>query len=89
MNPSEAVTLAQNAIIIAILLSSPLLIVGMVVGIMIALFQATTQIQEMTLTFVPKIFAVMLTLLFFSSWMITKVIDYTEDLIISIPLIIR
>ncbi len=89
MTPAEVVTLGQNAIWMAILLAAPLLIVGMVVGILIALFQATTQIQEMTLTFVPKIFAVMLTMLFFSSWMMAKMIAYTKDLIINLPMLIR
>jgi flagellar biosynthetic protein FliQ len=85
----EAVTLGQNAITITLLLSAPLLLVGMVVGLLVALFQATTQIQEMTLTFVPKIVAVMLALLFFSSWMLIKLTDYTSSLFLSIPDIIR
>ena len=89
MSPLEAVTLGQNAITITLLLSLPLLMVGMVVGLAIAIFQATTQIQEMTLTFVPKIVAVMLALLFFSSWMLIKLTDYTQNLIQSIPDIIR
>ncbi len=89
MQPSEVIGLAQNAIVITMLLSAPLLIVGMVVGIIIALFQATTQIQEMTLTFVPKIFAVMVTLLFSASWMMIKLMDYTADLFKSIPHLIR
>lgn len=61
----------------------------MAVGLAIALFQATTQIQEMTLTFVPKIAAVMIALLFFSSWMLIKMTDYTRELFESIPLLIR
>ncbi|MFZ5761000.1 MAG: flagellar biosynthesis protein FliQ [Thermodesulfobacteriota bacterium] len=89
MIPMEAVTLGQNAITITLLLSAPLLLVGMVVGLLVALFQATTQIQEMTLTFVPKIVAVMLALLFFSSWMLIKLTDYTSSLFLSIPDIIR
>ncbi len=89
MTPLDAVTLGQNAITITLLLSAPLLLVGMAVGLMIAIFQATTQIQEMTLTFVPKIVAVMLALLFFSSWMLIKLNDYTKDLFLSIPDIIR
>ncbi|OKY74590.1 MAG: EscS/YscS/HrcS family type III secretion system export apparatus protein [Desulfobulbaceae bacterium DB1] len=89
MIPMEAVTLGQNAISITLLLSAPLLLVGMVVGLLVALFQATTQIQEMTLTFVPKIVAVMLALLFFSSWMLIKLSDYTSNLFLSIPDIIR
>jgi len=89
MTPGIAVTLAQNAITITLLLAGPLLLMGMVVGFIISLFQAVTQIQEMTLTFVPKIIAVMLTTLFLSSWMITKMIDYTQDLIASLPMLIR
>lgn len=89
MTPEQVVTLGQNAIILAGMLSAPLLLIGMVVGILIALFQATTQIQEMTLTFVPKIVAVMATLLFFASWMITKMVEYTQDLITSLPMLIR
>ena len=89
MTPSEVTGLAQNAVYISMILSGPLLLVGMAVGLIISLFQAVTQIQEMTLTFVPKIIAVMLTLLFLSSWMMTKMVDYTRELIISLPMLIR
>ena len=89
MTSLEVVTLAERAVTLALLLSAPLLVVGLAVGLLIALFQATTQIQEMTLTFVPKIAAVMLSLLFFSSWMLIKITDYTNNLIISIPDLIR
>jgi flagellar biosynthesis protein FliQ len=89
MVPLEAVTLGQNAITITLLLSAPLLLIGMAVGLLVAIFQATTQIQEMTLSFVPKIVAVMLALLFFSSWMLIKITDYTNDLFLSIPDLIR
>ena len=89
MTPEQVITLAQDAIVLAALLSAPLLLVGMIVGLLISLFQATTQIQEMTLTFVPKIFAIMATLLFFASWMMTKMINYTQDLIASLPMLIR
>ncbi len=89
MTPSEAITLTQNAITLTLLLSAPVLLVAMVVGLLISLFQAVTQIQEMTLTFVPKIVAVMATLLFLSSWMINKLVDYTHELIVNLPTIIR
>ena len=89
MTPSEAITLTQNAVTLTLLLSAPVLLVAMVVGLLISLFQAVTQIQEMTLTFVPKIVAVFATLLFLSSWMITKLVDYTHELITSIPNIIH
>lgn len=89
MTPADVIALTQGAVKITMLLSGPILLVGMAVGLMIALFQAITQIQEMTLTFVPKIFAVMLTVLFLASWMITLMVEYTHELITSIPLLIR
>lgn len=89
MTALEAITLGQEAVNITLLLSAPPLIVGLVVGLAIAVFQATTQIQEMTITFVPKIVAVMLSLLFFASWMMIKLNDYTQDLLIRIPDLVR
>ncbi len=85
MTAMQAITLGQDAIYISLLLSAPLLLVGLVVGLAIAVFQATTQIQEMTLTFVPKIVAVMFALLFFSSWMMIKLTDYTHNLFMQLP----
>jgi flagellar biosynthetic protein FliQ len=89
MTPQDAITISQEAVKITLLLAGPVLLVGMAVGLFISLFQAVTQIQEMTLTFVPKIVAVMLTVLFLSSWMITKMVDYTHNLIASLPMLIR
>lgn len=89
MTSMDAVTLGQHAVTMTLLLSAPLLIVGMIVGLAVAIFMATTQIQEMTLTFVPKITAVMMALLFFSSWMLIRMTDYTRNLILSIPDLIR
>ncbi|MEW6426836.1 MAG: flagellar biosynthesis protein FliQ [Thermodesulfobacteriota bacterium] len=89
MTSAEVLTLGEQAITLSLMLSAPPLIVGMVVGLLIALFQATTQIQEMTLTFVPKIVAVMLSMIFFASWMMVKITDFTSDLITSIPDLIR
>ena len=89
MNTLQVIGLAEKTITMALLLSTPLLVVGLVVGLLVALFQATTQIQEMTLTFVPKIFAVMIALMFFASWMLMKITDFTRDLILSIPDLIR
>lgn len=89
MTPQDAITISQEAVKITLLLSGPVLLVGMAVGLFISLFQAVTQIQEMTLTFVPKIVAVMLTVLFLASWMIAKMVDYTHNLITSLPMLIR
>lgn len=89
MTALEAITLGADAVYLSLLLSAPLLMTGLIVGLAIAVFQATTQIQEMTLTFVPKIVAVMLALLFFASWMMIKMTDYTHALFTRIPDLIR
>ena len=89
MEALDVLALGKSAILLALMLAAPLLLVGMTVGIIIALFQAVTQIQEMTLTFVPKIFSVMLALMFFSSWMMIKLTDFTLNLILQIPEFIR
>ncbi|HPA15573.1 MAG TPA: flagellar biosynthesis protein FliQ [Desulfobacterales bacterium] len=67
----------------------PMLGLGLIVGLLISIFQATTSIQEMTLTFVPKILAVFFGLLFFAPWMMEKLITFTEKIINNIPIYIR
>ncbi|MFO7761323.1 MAG: flagellar biosynthesis protein FliQ [Desulfobia sp.] len=85
MSPMQVVSLGQDAVMVTLMVSSPLLGTGMVVGLLVALFMATTQIQEMTLTFVPKIIAVLVALIVFGSWMLIKLVDYTRNLFESIP----
>ncbi len=89
MTPEYVINLGSEAIKLALMLSLPLLGVGLVVGLLIAVLQATTQIQEMTLSFVPKIVSVLLALLAASPWMIQKIAGFTSNLIQSIPAIIR
>jgi flagellar biosynthetic protein FliQ len=89
VTPEFVVGLAGEAIKITLLLSAPLLGVGLVIGLLIAILQATTQIQEMTLTFVPKIVLVLLTLLVAMPWMLSKMSSFTSNLIISIPQMIK
>ena len=89
MTPEYAINLGAEAIKLSLLLSLPLLGVGLVVGLLVAILQATTQIQETTLSFVPKIVAVLLTLLAVSPWIIQKIAAFTSNLIQSIPTIIR
>ena len=85
MNPESVVQIAKEAIEVTLYVSLPIMGVGMIVGLLISLFQAVTQIHEMTLTFVPKIVAVMLCLLFLMPWMMQKMITYTEQLINQLP----
>jgi flagellar biosynthetic protein FliQ len=89
MTPEFVVGFAQEAIKVTILVAMPMLGLGMVVGLAISVFQAVTQIQEMTLTFVPKILVVLLGLLFFANWMLQKLIDFGTDCITQLPNYIR
>lgn len=89
MTPEFVVSLAKEAILLTILISMPMLGLGLIIGLAISVFQAVTSIQEMTLSFIPKILAVMFGLLFFAPWMLEKLTVYTEKLIVDIPLYIR
>ncbi|MBV6494355.1 MAG: hypothetical protein LDLANPLL_02387 [Turneriella sp.] len=70
----------RDAVWLTIKLSAPALIVSLLVGLIISIIQTTTSIQEQTLTFVPKLVAVLVVLLFFASWMIHSISDYTRSL---------
>jgi len=85
MTPETILTLGQRALELAILVSAPLLLTGLAVGVLISLFQAATQINEMTLTFVPKLLAVAAVLLLTGQWMLGLLIDFTQTLFKDIP----
>jgi flagellar biosynthesis protein FliQ len=89
MTPETITTLMGEAIKITLMVSAPMLIIGLLVGLAISVFSAVTQIQEMTLTFVPKIVAVFLMLLFTLPWIIEKLTTYTINLFNSIPMLAR
>ena len=77
---AEIIKVMQDAIYTIIIVSGPVLLVGMVVGVIISIFQATTQINEQTLSFVPKIIAIFLTIILFGGWMLTNLTDFTHRL---------
>ncbi|MCL6603077.1 MAG: flagellar biosynthesis protein FliQ [Paenibacillus sp.] len=81
MNTEFIIGLAGQAVYIVLQVSAPMLILGLVVGLIVSIFQATTQIQEQTLAFVPKIVAVLLALLMFGPWILTKLIDFTSQIL--------
>jgi flagellar biosynthesis protein FliQ len=89
MTPETVTTIMAEAIKITLLVSAPMLIIGLLVGLAISVFSAVTQIQEMTLTFVPKIVAVFMTLLITLPWVIEKLTTYTINLFNSIPMLAR
>jgi flagellar biosynthetic protein FliQ len=80
MEPLVIVDIGREALMITLLLSGPMLAVGLGLGIIIGIFQAVTQIHEATLTFVPKFIGIALTLLFLMPWMLIKLVEYTYGL---------
>ncbi|KKE78383.1 flagellar biosynthesis protein FliQ [Oceanobacillus caeni] len=80
MSSEHVISLAENAIYTLLLIAGPLLILAVAVGLIISIFQATTQIQEQTLAFVPKIIAVLVGLVFFGPWMLNLIVDFTVNI---------
>ncbi|MCC6136019.1 MAG: flagellar biosynthesis protein FliQ [Gammaproteobacteria bacterium] len=85
MTPETIITLGQRALELAVLVSAPLLLTALVVGVLISLFQAATQINEMTLSFVPKLLALVVVLLLAGPWMLELLISFTQNLMKDIP----
>ncbi|GAA5183884.1 flagellar biosynthesis protein FliQ [Niveibacterium umoris] len=85
MTPTTVVALGRDAIEMVLMISAPPLIASLVVGLVLSIFQAATQINEMTLTFVPKVMVMFLTLLIAGPWMLTTMTDYIHRLYAAIP----
>lgn len=89
MDESTLVALGVQTFKITLLLSLPMLLAGLIAGLIISIFQATTQINEMTLSFVPKIILVVIVIIFLMPWMTTTMIDFTENILNQIPTFIN
>jgi flagellar biosynthetic protein FliQ len=89
MTPEFVVSFAQEAIKTTIFVSMPMLGLGLAIGLLVSIFQAVTQIHEMTLTFVPKILIVLVALLFFAGWMLEHLMAFAITTIEQIPSYIR
>lgn len=85
MDPQAAVDLSREALVIATLIAAPALVAGMVVGLVIGLLQALTQIQEQTVAFVPKLLAMAVAIGLTLPWVLTRLLEYTRELIMNIP----
>ena len=85
MTTEFVISIGREAILVTLLVAAPMLLFGLVVGLVVSILQAVTQVHEMTLIFIPKIIAVALALLIFLPWIINKVVDFTAKLINSIP----
>lgn len=85
VTPETVMALAHQAMEVALLLAAPLLLVALVAGLLVSVFQAATQINEMTLSFIPKLLAVFATLVIAGPWMLNLMVDYMRQLLTGIP----
>jgi flagellar biosynthetic protein FliQ len=88
MTPETVMTIGRHALEVTVLLAMPLLLVVLAVGLLVGIFQAATQINEMTLSFIPKLIGMAATLLIAGPWMLSQLMSYTRELIESIPSLI-
>ncbi len=88
MNPESVMTLAQQAVELTLLVSAPMLLTALVIGLAVSIFQAATQINEMTLSFIPKLIGIFVALIFAGNWMIGLLLDYMTRLYGSIPYLV-
>ncbi|WP_425060870.1 Flagellar biosynthetic protein FliQ [Sporomusa carbonis] len=89
MSGDTAIQIGREALTMVMLVSAPMLGLGLIVGVLVSIFQATTQIQEQSLAFIPKIIAVFVAVLVFGPWMLSLVVDYTREIFINLPNMIR
>jgi flagellar biosynthetic protein FliQ len=85
MTPETIMTMGYRAIEVSLFLGAPLLLVALIIGLIISIFQAATQINEATLSFIPKLLAVAATLVIAGPWMLERMLDYMRTLFSSIP----
>lgn len=88
MTPETVMTVGQRALEITLLLAAPLLLVALITGLVVGAFQAATQINEMTLSFIPKLLAMAAALVIAGPWMLKLIVGYARELILSIPMLI-
>jgi flagellar biosynthetic protein FliQ len=84
MTEGYVITLGREALYTTLLICAPLLGVSLIIGLLVGIFQATTQLQDMTLSFVPKIIAVLIVVVIFSPWILNILISFTQNLFMSI-----
>ncbi|CAG9219504.1 flagellar biosynthesis protein FliQ [Burkholderia gladioli] len=84
MTPESVMTLGHQAMMIGLLLAAPLLLVALVVGLVVSLFQAATQINESTLSFIPKLLAIVVTMVIAGPWMLSTMLDYMRDILMHV-----
>lgn len=89
MSPEMVINLAENSVYTILLVAGPMLLVALGVGLLVSIFQATTQIQEQTLAFVPKIIAVLVSVVIFGPWMLSTMLDFVHQLFYQLDQLVR
>ncbi|MFN7085455.1 MAG: flagellar biosynthesis protein FliQ [Burkholderiales bacterium] len=88
MTPESVMTIGRQAVEITIMVSAPLLLAALVTGLLVSIFQAATQINEMTLSFIPKLLAMFVTMVIAGPWMLNVLLDYMRSLFTNLPLMV-
>jgi flagellar biosynthesis protein FliQ len=89
MSQNAFLDVMRNALTLTLLLSAPMLAFGLVVGLVVSIFQAVTQINEMTLAYIPKILAVFVALAIFGPWMLQMTLNFTSNMFIALPSLVK
>ena len=88
MNQDTVVSLATQAMMLALKIAGPMLLAGLIVGLLVSIFQAVTSIQEQSLSFIPKVIAVAVLIVVLGPWMLDQLVGYAQNLYLSIPSLI-
>lgn len=88
MTPETIITIGQQALLVLLMVCAPMLLAALAVGLLVSIFQAATQINEMTLSFIPKLVAVFVTMIIAGPWIMSTLLDYIRRLFMQIPVLI-
>lgn len=89
MSPEAVMSLSHHAIVVALMLAAPMLLAALAIGLLVSLFQAATQINEMTLSFIPKILGVCVVVIVAGPWLTSVIVDYTVELFNALPSLVH
>jgi flagellar biosynthetic protein FliQ len=85
MTPESVMTMGRHAMEVTLMIAAPMLLVALLIGLVVSIFQAATQINEMTLSFIPKLVGIFVALVVAGPWMLTIILDYMREMFTSIP----
>ncbi|MFC7296936.1 flagellar biosynthesis protein FliQ [Herminiimonas aquatilis] len=88
MTPESVMTMGRHAIEVTLMVAAPMLLIALAIGLIVSIFQAATQINEQTLTFIPKLIGIFVALVVAGPWMLTIMLDYMREMFTNIPLLV-